>query len=122
MGGATAGYRSDCSALDGNRNIMSCWDDGSHYSSAFAKLRWKFIFITQVRETLVLKIGDMCLVAFTICLMLLFKNNTNAFSSLFFACIVGLSGLASGGSRPKLQADFEERKVKALTGSSQHHT
>ena len=64
----------------------------------------------------------MCLVAFTICLMLLFKNKTNAFSSLFFACIVGPSGLASGGSRPKLQADLEERKVTALTGSSQHHT
>jgi len=54
--------------------------------------------------------------------MLLFKNKTNAFSSLFFACIVGPSGLASGGSRPKLQADFEGKKVTALTGSSQHHT
>ena len=64
----------------------------------------------------------MCLVAFTICLMLLLKNKTNAFSSLFFACIAGPSGLAIGGSGPKLQADFEERKVMALTGSSQHHT
>ncbi|KAI4581558.1 hypothetical protein MJG53_010001 [Ovis ammon polii x Ovis aries] len=47
VGGATAGYRSDCPALDRNRNIVSCWDSGSHYSSAFAKLRRKFIFITQ---------------------------------------------------------------------------
>ena len=53
VGGATAGYRSDCPALDGNRNILSCWDGGSHYSSAFAKLCWKFVLVTQVRETLV---------------------------------------------------------------------
>ena len=64
----------------------------------------------------------MCLVAFTICLMLLFKNKTSAFSSLFFACVLDSSVLASGGYSPKLQADFEERKVTTLIGSSLHHT
>ena len=59
MGGATAGYRSDCSALDGNRNIVSCWDDGSHYSSAFAKLLREVVFITLVSETLLLEIDNM---------------------------------------------------------------
>ncbi|KAI4538920.1 hypothetical protein MG293_011187 [Ovis ammon polii] len=47
VGGATAGYCSDCPALDGNWNSMSCWDGSSRYSSAFAKLCWKFVFITQ---------------------------------------------------------------------------
>ncbi|KAI4538921.1 hypothetical protein MG293_011188 [Ovis ammon polii] len=46
--GATAGYHSDRPALDGNRNIVSCWDGGSHYSSAFAKLLWDVVFITPV--------------------------------------------------------------------------
>ena len=59
MGGATAGYGSDCPALDGNRNIMSCRDGGSHYSSAFAKLLWDVVFITPVRETLILKIDNL---------------------------------------------------------------
>jgi len=58
VGGATAGYCSDCPALDGNRNIMSCWDGGSHYSSAFEKLLWDIVFIILVRETLVLKIDN----------------------------------------------------------------
>lgn len=53
VGGATAGYCSDHPALDGNRNAMSCWDGGSHYSSAFAKLLREVVFITPVRETLV---------------------------------------------------------------------
>ena len=64
----------------------------------------------------------MCLVAFTICLMLLFKNKTNAFSSLFFAWVVDPSGLASGGSSLKLKADLEEGKEMALTGSSHYHS
>ena len=64
----------------------------------------------------------MCLVTFTICSMLLFKNKTNAFSNLFFMWIVGPSGLASGGSSPKLKAYREEGKVMTLTGSFQHHT
>ena len=59
MGGATAGCRSDGPALDGNRNIVSCWDGGSHYSSAFAKLLREVVFITPVRETLLLKIDNM---------------------------------------------------------------
>ncbi|KAG5204281.1 hypothetical protein JEQ12_002257 [Ovis aries] len=46
VGGATAGYRSDRPALDGNRNVVSCWDGSSRYSSAFAKLLWKVVFIT----------------------------------------------------------------------------
>ncbi|KAI4581567.1 hypothetical protein MJG53_010010 [Ovis ammon polii x Ovis aries] len=46
VGGATAGSRSDCLALDGNRSIMSCRDGGSHHSSAFAKLLWEVVFIT----------------------------------------------------------------------------
>ncbi|KAI4581561.1 hypothetical protein MJG53_010004 [Ovis ammon polii x Ovis aries] len=46
VGGATAGYRSDCPALDGNRNIVSCWDGSSHYYSAFAKLHREVVFIT----------------------------------------------------------------------------
>ncbi|KAI4565333.1 hypothetical protein MJT46_009676 [Ovis ammon polii x Ovis aries] len=46
VGGATAGCRSDCPALDGNRNIMSCRDGSSHYSSAFAKLLREVVFIT----------------------------------------------------------------------------
>ena len=54
MGGATAGYHSDRPALDGNRNVVSCWDGGSHYSSAFAKLLREVVFITPVRETLIL--------------------------------------------------------------------
>ena len=58
MGGATAGCRSDHPALDGNRNIMSCRDGGSHYSSAFAKLLQEVVFITPVRETLLLKIDN----------------------------------------------------------------
>ena len=58
MGGATAGCRSDWPALDGNRNIMSCRDGGSHYSSAFAKLLQEVVFITPVRETLLLKIDN----------------------------------------------------------------
>ena len=58
MGGATAGCRSDWPALDGNRNIMSCRDGGSDYSSAFAKLLWEVVFITPVRETLLLKIDN----------------------------------------------------------------
>ncbi|KAI4565335.1 hypothetical protein MJT46_009678, partial [Ovis ammon polii x Ovis aries] len=48
VGGATAGYRSDCPALDGNRNIVSCWDGSSHYYSAFAKLHREVVFITPV--------------------------------------------------------------------------
>ena len=59
MGGATAGCHSDHPALDGNRNIMSCRDGGSHYSSAFAKLLREVVFITPVSETLVLKIDNM---------------------------------------------------------------
>ena len=59
MGGATAGYRSDCPALDGNRNILSCWDGGSHYSSAFAMLLREVVFIAPVSETLLLKIDNM---------------------------------------------------------------
>ena len=59
MGGATAGCHSDRPALDGNRNIMSCWDGGSHYSSAFAKLLREVVFITPVSETLLLKIDNM---------------------------------------------------------------
>ena len=58
MGRATAGCRSDRPALDGNRNIMSCRDGGSDYSSAFAKLLWEVVFITPVRETLLLKIDN----------------------------------------------------------------
>ena len=58
MGGATAGCSSDGPALDGNRNVMSCWDGGSHYSSAFAKLLQEIVFITPVRETLLLKIDN----------------------------------------------------------------
>ena len=58
MGGATAGCRSDRPALDGNRNVVSCWDGGSHYSSAFAKLLREVVFITPVRETLLLKIDN----------------------------------------------------------------
>ncbi|CAN0562508.1 unnamed protein product [Rangifer tarandus platyrhynchus] len=46
VGGATAGCRSDCPALDGNNNVMSCRDDSSHSSSAFAKLLRDVIFIT----------------------------------------------------------------------------
>ena len=59
VGGATAGCRSDHPALDGNRNIMSCWDGSSHYSSAFAKLLWEVVFITPVRETILSKIDNM---------------------------------------------------------------
>ena len=44
--------------------------------------------------------------------MLVFKNKTNAFSSLFFAWVVDPSGLASGGSSLKLKADLEEGKVQ----------
>ena len=58
MGGATAGNCSDCLALDGNRNIVSCWDGGSRFPSAVAKLLWDVVFITPVSETLVLKIGN----------------------------------------------------------------
>ncbi|KAI4581557.1 hypothetical protein MJG53_010000 [Ovis ammon polii x Ovis aries] len=46
VGRPTAGYCSDHLALDGNRNIMSCWDGDSHYSSAFAKLLREVVFIT----------------------------------------------------------------------------
>nr|CAI9712211.1 unnamed protein product [Rangifer tarandus platyrhynchus] len=46
VGGAIAGYHSDCLALDGNRNVMSCWDGGSHFPSAVAKLLWDVVFIT----------------------------------------------------------------------------
>ena len=92
MGGATAGNCSDCPALDGNRNIMSCRDGGSHYSSAFAKLLREVVFITPVSETLVLKIGNIYLVTTTICWMLLFKKQS-AFSDLFFVCVVDPSGL-----------------------------
>ncbi|KAG5193196.1 hypothetical protein JEQ12_020656 [Ovis aries] len=46
VGGATAGNCSDCPALDGNRNIVSCWDGGSHFPSAVAKLLWDVVFIT----------------------------------------------------------------------------
>ena len=56
------------------------------------------------------------------CWMLLFKDKTNAFSSLFFTWIVGPSGFASGGSSPKPKAFREEGKVTALTGSLQHHS
>ena len=59
----------------------------------------------------------MCLVAFTMCSMLLFKNKTDAFSSLFFTWVVGPSDLASGGSIPKVKAYREEGKVTVLTGS-----
>ena len=58
MGGATAGCRSDGPALDGNRNIVSCWDGSSHFPSPVAKLLWDVVFITPVSETLVLKIGN----------------------------------------------------------------
>ena len=64
----------------------------------------------------------MGLVAFTICLMLLFKNKTNAFSGLFFECIVDPSGFAGGGSSLKLKADLEEGKEMALIGSSHYHS
>ena len=50
--GTTAGCRSDRPALDGNRNVVSCCDGGSHHS-AFAKLLRDVVFITPVRETLV---------------------------------------------------------------------
>ena len=53
VGGATAGCRSDCPALDGNRNVVSCCDGGSHHFSAFAKLLRDVVFITLVKETLV---------------------------------------------------------------------
>ena len=92
MGGATAGNCSDCPALDGNRNIVSCWDGGSHFPSVVAKLLWDVVFITQVSETLVLKIGNIYLVTTTICWMLLFKKQS-AFSDLFFVCVVDPSGL-----------------------------
>ena len=59
MNGATAIDCSDHPPLDGNRNIMSCWDGGSHYSSAVAKLPWEVAFLTSVRETLVLKTDNM---------------------------------------------------------------
>ena len=49
MGGATAGYLSDCPALDGNRHIVSCRDVSSHFFSAFAKLLQDVVFITLVK-------------------------------------------------------------------------
>ena len=55
MDGATAIYCSDHPPPDGNRNIVSCWDGGSHYSSGVAKLLLEVVFLTLVRETLVLK-------------------------------------------------------------------
>eukprot|EP00069_Balaena_mysticetus_P008628 bmy_19698T0 len=55
VGRATAGYHSDHPALDGNRNIMSCWDGGSNYSSAFAKLHWEVVFITPHSHCLPVK-------------------------------------------------------------------
>ena len=58
MGGATAGNCSDCPALDGNRNIVSCWDGSSHFPYVVAKLLWDVVFITPVSETLVSKIGN----------------------------------------------------------------
>ncbi|KAG5204280.1 hypothetical protein JEQ12_002256 [Ovis aries] len=50
VGGATAGNCSDCPALDGNRNIVSCWDGGSHFPSAVAKLLWDVVCITPRNE------------------------------------------------------------------------
>lgn len=49
-------------------------------------------------------LGNIC--SLPMKLMLLFKNKTNAFSSLFFAWVVDPSGLASGGSSLKLKADL----------------
>ena len=54
--------------------------------------------------------------------MLLIKIKTNAFSGLFFECIVDPSGFAGGGSSLKLKADFEEGKEMARTGSSHYYT
>ena len=51
MGGATAGCSNDGPALDGNRNVMSCWDGNSCCYSAFAKLHLEVVFITLVRNT-----------------------------------------------------------------------
>ena len=56
----------------------------------------------------------------SICLMLLIKIKTNAFSGLFFECIVNPSGFASRDSSLKLKA--EEGKEMALTGFSHYHT
>ncbi|KAG5204274.1 hypothetical protein JEQ12_002250 [Ovis aries] len=52
VGGTTAGYCRDRPALDGNRNVVSCWNGGSHYSSAFAKLLWKVVFITPLKRAI----------------------------------------------------------------------
>ena len=121
MGGATAVYCSDHPSLDGNSNIMSCWDGSTHHSSAFAKLLWEVVFLTPVRETLVLKIDNMKLVTSTVCMMPLFKNKTNAFSGLFFVWIVDPSGLTSDGSSLKLKADPETGTVKTFSSCSWHH-
>ena len=48
--------------------------------------------------------------------------HTNAFSGLFFECVVDPSGFAGGGSSLKLKADLEEGKEMALTGSSHYHS
>ena len=44
--------------------------------------------------------------------------HTNAFSGLFFECVVDPSGLASGGSILKPKTDLERGKVKPFPGSS----
>ena len=53
--------------------------------------------------------------------MLSFKNKGNAFTDLFFACVIDPSGLSSQGSSFKIKADFEAGKVTAFTGSSWYH-
>ena len=54
--------------------------------------------------------------------MFLLKNKTNAFSGLFFECVLSPSGFAGGGSSLKLKADLEEGKEMALIGSSHYHS
>lgn len=50
VGRPTAGHRSDCAALDGDRNIVSRWDGRANYPPAFAKLRGKVVLILPVRD------------------------------------------------------------------------
>lgn len=51
VGGPTAGRRSDCPALEGDRNIVSRRDGRANYPPAFAKLRGKVVLLLPVRET-----------------------------------------------------------------------
>ena len=52
--------------------------------------------------------------------LLLFKNKTNTFSSLFFVWVVDPSDSASGGSNLMLKARLETGTVKAFSSSSWH--